>query len=88
MTDGRPTRREGIATGRALVVLTTLVATTGAAGRHWADVGFARVRLTSIASDVELRWNDEKTPARTLCATLYAQRGDTWRVLFHQQTSI
>ena len=95
MTDGRPTRRKGIATGRALVILTTLVATTGAAGRHWADVGFAGVRLTSIASDVELlsyeataRWNDEKTPARTLCATLYARRGDTWRVLFHQQTSI
>jgi hypothetical protein len=66
-----------------------------AAGRHWADVEFAGVRLTSIASDVEFlsyeataRWNDEKTPARTLCATLYARRGDTWRVLFHQQTSI
>jgi hypothetical protein len=25
---------------------------------------------------------------RTLCATLYARRGDTWRVLFHQQTSV
>jgi Domain of unknown function (DUF4440) len=66
-----------------------------AAGRHWAEVGFAGVSVTRIASDVELftyeataRWNDEKNPARTLCATLYARRGDTWRVLFHQQTSV
>ena len=51
--------------------------------------------MTRIASDVELltyeataRWNDEKNRARTFCATLYARRGDTWRVLFHQQTSV
>ena len=66
-----------------------------AAGRHWAEVGFAGFSVTRIASDVELvtyeataRWNDEKGSARTLCATLYARRGDTWRVLFHQQTSV
>jgi hypothetical protein len=51
--------------------------------------------MTEIASDVELltyeataRWNDEKNPARVLCATLYARRSDSWRVLFHQQTSV
>ena len=45
--------------------------------------------MTRIASEMQLltyeataRWNDEKNPARTLCATLYARRGDTWRVLF------
>ena len=39
------------------------------AGRHWAEVGFAGVSVTRIASDVELftyeataRWNDEKNP--------------------------
>src|SRR5262249_16438643 len=63
-----------------------------AAGRHRAEVAFVGVGVTRIASDVELltyeataRWNDEKNPARTLCATLYARRGDIWRVLFHQQ---
>jgi hypothetical protein len=66
-----------------------------AAGRHWAEVGFDGVCVTRIASNVELltyeataRWNDEKNPARTLCAILYARRGDQWRVLFHQQTSV
>ena len=66
-----------------------------AAGRHWAEIGFAGVSVTRIASDVELltyeataRWNDEKNPARTLCATLYARRDERWRVLFHQQTSV
>ncbi|HKD43749.1 MAG TPA: DUF4440 domain-containing protein [Myxococcaceae bacterium] len=71
------------------------IRTENAAGRHWAEVEFAGISVTRIASDMELltyeaseRWNDEKNPARMLCATLYARRGDTWRVLFHQQTSV
>ena len=43
-----------------------------AAGRYWAEVGFAGVSVTRIASDVGLLtceatagWDDEKNPART-----------------------
>jgi hypothetical protein len=34
------------------------------------------------------RWNYESTASETLCATVYVQVNGTWKVAFHQETSI
>jgi hypothetical protein len=56
------------------------IRTENAAGRHWAEVGFAGISVTRIAPDVELltyeataRWNDEKT--RRGCFARHCTRG-------------
>ena len=65
-------------------------------GRAWDEVRFDEVRsewlsqneialLTYLAT---ARWNYESRPSRTLCATVYARRGGSWRVVFHQQTEV
>src|SRR5215831_4094432 len=57
------------------------IRTENAAGRHWAEVGFAGISVTRIAPDVEpphLRSDRalerREDPVRMLCATLYARR--------------
>jgi len=71
------------------------IRTENAAGRHWGgsricrhlrDEDRARCGAPHLRSDRALERRED--PARMLCATLYARRGDTWRALFHQQTSV
>ena len=64
-----------------------------AAHRHWAEVDFAAINVLRLLPDVALltyeattRWNDEVTPSKTLCATMYLKKDAGWRVAFHQQT--
>jgi hypothetical protein len=65
-----------------------------AAGRHWADVDFAAIRLLVLAPQVALlsyestaRWNYEEIAARTFCLTVYVKEDSGWRVALHQQTT-
>jgi uncharacterized protein (TIGR02246 family) len=65
-----------------------------AAGRRWAEVAFAEVRVLPVAPDVALlhyeataRWNYKENSEKVLCATLYVKRDGAWRVASHQQTA-
>jgi uncharacterized protein (TIGR02246 family) len=65
-----------------------------AAGRQWAEVAFADVRVLTVLPDVALlhyeataRWNYKKDAEKVLCASLYVKRDGVWRVAFHQQTA-
>jgi uncharacterized protein DUF4440 len=67
-----------------------------AEGRAWAEVHFNDVRVDWISRDqvalltyvATARWNSESTSSKTLCATVYVQTGEGWKVALHQQTPI
>jgi hypothetical protein len=62
--------------------------------RAWAKVRFDDVDGRWIASDAAAlityvataRWNYESTASETFCASVYVRMGESWRVVFHQQT--
>jgi hypothetical protein len=64
-------------------------------GRAWAEVRFDEIEAQWISREAALisyaataRWNYESTASETLCATVYVQVNGTWKVAFHQETSI
>jgi len=64
-------------------------------GRAWAEVRFDEIEARWISREAALisyaataRWNYESTASETLCATVYIQVNGTWKVAFHQETSI
>ena len=67
-----------------------------AEGHAWAQVGFDDVDGRWIKSEAAAlitymataRWNYESSASKTLCASVYVREGGSWRVAFHQQTSI
>jgi len=67
-----------------------------AEGRAWAEVRLDDVDGRWITSDAAAlityvataRWNYESAASKTLCASVYARVGGSWRVAFHQQTPI
>jgi Domain of unknown function (DUF4440) len=67
-----------------------------AEGHAWAEVRFDDVDGRWIKSDAAAlisymataRWNYESSASQILCASIYVRVGGSWRVAFHQQTSI
>jgi 2TM domain/Domain of unknown function (DUF4440) len=65
-----------------------------AEGRAWAEVDFdvlsaqwiSRNQVASLAYVATARWNYESASSKTLCATIYVQTGEGWKVALHQQT--
>jgi hypothetical protein len=65
-----------------------------AEGRSWAEVHFDDVDGRWLSVDVAAvisyrattRWNYERTASQALCASVYVQKGGSWRVALHQQT--
>jgi hypothetical protein len=64
--------------------------------RAWAEVHFSDVQVHWIFEDqvalfayvATARWNYESTSTKTLCATVYVQTDDGWKVALHQQTPV
>lgn len=66
-----------------------------AAGRSWADVTFADIRVLELAADAAMltyratfRWNDESAPNTAMASSVYLLRDGRWRLAFHQQTPL
>ena len=67
-----------------------------AEGHAWAEVSFDDVDGRWLSADAAAlitymataRWNYESSASKTLCASVYVREGGSWRVTFHQQTSI
>jgi Domain of unknown function (DUF4440) len=67
-----------------------------AEGRAWAEVHFDDTRAQWISPDqvasvtyiATARWNYESVSSKTLCATVYVQAGNGWKVALHQQTPV
>ena len=64
-------------------------------GRAWAEVRFDEIEARWVSDETALisyaataRWNYESTAAEALCATVYVQVNGSWKVAFHQETSI
>ena len=67
-----------------------------AEGHAWAEVRFDDVDGRWITTDAAAlityiataRWNYESSASKAFCASVYVRVGESWRVAFHQQTSI
>jgi hypothetical protein len=66
-----------------------------AEGRRWAEVRFDDIRVLRIGADTALltyrvaaRWAHERSSTTALASSVYARRGDVWKLAFHQQSPL
>lgn len=66
-----------------------------AEGRAWAEVSFEAPRLLRLDDGVALlhyrvtaRWEGDAASMTMLASSVYVRRDGTWRLAFHQQSSV
>jgi hypothetical protein len=64
-------------------------------GRRWAEVDFEDVRVSKLTADAQLllyrfnaRWEQEEKWVKGLASSVYVDRGNGWKLAFHQQTPL